>query len=256
MIPRISVVFPCYNSEKFLAESIESILNQTYTDFELIILNDGSTDRSKEIIHSYHDNRIIYVENSCNLRVVKTLNKGLALSKGEFIARMDSDDIAYPDRFQIQIDYLDSHLDVGMVGSWMDCFPTRQGEGHHKEFITYFDILKGWCINHPTVMIRKEVLDKFDLYYYDEYKGAEDYELWSRLIRYTKIINIQKSLIRYRWHESNVSGAQVEDPYRYVNLVKRNMLNFLTADPKCQMDILNSLYLSPKVLQPAESANH
>ena len=232
--PRISVILPCYNSEKYIAESIESILNQTYADFELILLNDGCTDGSKEIIQSYKDDRIIYFENPGNIGLIKTLNKGISLSNGELIARMDSDDIAYPDRFKIQIEYLDSYPDIGLVGSWMDFFPAREGEGRHKEHITYFDILKGWCINHPTVMLRKKLLDQYNLFYDGKYKYAEDYELWSRLIRYTKIANIQIPLLRYRWHGNNASAENVDEMHKNAILVKKNMLNFLTDDVGCQ----------------------
>ena len=236
-MPRISVIMPCFNSEKFLPESIESILSQTYADFEVFVLNEKRTDGTEELVKSYADTRIVYVEDPGHIGIAKTRNKGIGLSGGEFIAMMDSDDIAYPDRFQVQVDYLDSNPDVGVVGGWMDFFPTRQGDGHHKEFITYLDVLKGWCINNPTVMIRKKILDQFGLLYAEDCKEAEDYELWSRIIRYTKIVNIQRPLVRYRWHGGNRSTTGGNGVDVSAKSIKQNMLDFLTEDKECQRRI-------------------
>ena len=102
-VPGVSVVMPAYNAEKYLREAIDSILAQTYTDFELIIINDGSTDSTKEVIHSYSDPRIIYIENERNSGICITLNKGLDASRGRYIVRMDSDDISVPERLEVQV---------------------------------------------------------------------------------------------------------------------------------------------------------
>ena len=115
----ISVILPAYNAEKFLREAIDSILGQTYKNFELIVLNDGSTDRTEDIILAYDDPRIRYVKNEKNLKLIKTLNKGIDLAKGEYIARMDADDISLPRRFEIEVNYLQEHSDIDVVS----CFP-------------------------------------------------------------------------------------------------------------------------------------
>ena len=155
---RISIIMPAYNAEKYIREAIESILNQTYTDFEFIIINDGSTDKTKEIIKSYSDPRIVYMENEENSGIVVTLNKGLKCAQGEYIARMDSDDISLPDRFEKQIAYMDKHKDVGVLGTSIIIF----GEGI-KEQIYQFDskykkakadLFFNSSLAHPTVMIQ------------------------------------------------------------------------------------------------------
>ena len=114
--PLVSVVLSAFNDENFLRSSIESILNQSYEDFEFIIVNDGSTDGSQAIIESYDDNRIKLVRNSENIFLAASLNKGIRLSKGKYIARMDSDDIAHPDRFSKQVEFLESNSDYGLCG--------------------------------------------------------------------------------------------------------------------------------------------
>jgi glycosyltransferase involved in cell wall biosynthesis len=124
-MPRISVVMSVYNGEKYLRQAIESILQQTYTDFEFIIIDDGSTDSSREIIQSYDDKRIRLVINEQNIGLTKSLNKGIRLAKGEFIARMDADDISLPQRFEKQVAYLDSHPEVGVLGTYANIIDHR-----------------------------------------------------------------------------------------------------------------------------------
>ena len=115
--PLISVILPAYNAERFLEEAIDSILAQTYKNFELIVLNDGSTDRTEEIILSYNDPRIRYIKNESNLKLIKTLNKGIALARGKYIARMDADDISLPTRFEKEIEFMEIHPDIGVCSS-------------------------------------------------------------------------------------------------------------------------------------------
>ena len=115
--PAVSVVMPVYNGEKYLRESIDSILNQTYTDYEFIIVNDGSNDKTEEIILSYNDNRIRYIKNEKNLQIVKSLNRGIELAKGRYIARMDADDISLPRRFEKQITFMENNLEIGVCGT-------------------------------------------------------------------------------------------------------------------------------------------
>ncbi|HGF9542707.1 TPA: glycosyltransferase family 2 protein, partial [Acinetobacter baumannii] len=113
----VSVVLPAYNAELYLKEAIDSVLSQTFTDFELIILNDGSIDRTEEIILSYNDSRIVYVKNEKNLGLIGTLNKGINLAKGKYIARMDADDICLPERFKKQVDFLEKNNEIDLIGT-------------------------------------------------------------------------------------------------------------------------------------------
>ncbi|MBD5282992.1 MAG: glycosyltransferase family 2 protein [Bacteroides sp.] len=204
-VPRVSVIMPVYNAERYLREAIDSILNQKYTDLELIIINDGSKDSSKEIILSYEDPRIVYLENKENSGICVTLNNGLDVARGEFIARMDSDDIALPERLHIQVDYLDTHKDIGIVGSDIEVF----GEGINSYFFEQVHdpdlcaagLLFNPCFAHPTVMWRKKISDKYNLRYDPIYKGFEDERLWWEFAKVTGLANINKVLLRYRKHK-------------------------------------------------------
>ncbi|MCP8319033.1 MAG: glycosyltransferase, partial [Candidatus Methylarchaceae archaeon HK01B] len=118
--PKITILMSVYNGEKYLREAIDSILNQTFKDFEFLIINDGSTDRTVEILRSYHDSRIKIITNEKNMGLTKSLNKGLKIARSEYVARMDADDISYPRRLEVQYEYMKKNPDVGIVGSWND----------------------------------------------------------------------------------------------------------------------------------------
>jgi glycosyltransferase involved in cell wall biosynthesis len=202
---------PVYNGEKYLSEAIDSILYQTYTDFEFIILNDGSTDNTEEIILSYDDPRIVYVKNEENLQIVETLNKGIALAKGKYIARMDADDISLPERFEKQLDILENHLSVQVIfsivelvnengvtiGSWKD-----DVDCHTQESMYSFLPRKN-CFSHPSVMIRKDVAKN---YLYINSKNSEDYNLWLRMMSDGIVFyKIAKPLLKYRIHQDSIT---------------------------------------------------
>ncbi len=228
-VPVISVVMPVYNGEKYLREAIDSILNQTFTDFELLIINDGSSDSTEKIIQSYHDDRIVYIKNEQNLGLIKTLNKGLDLAKGEFIARMDQDDISSHERFTKQIALFEKNPEIGVCGTWFTLFR----ENHEDRIIKHpehndsikIGLLTSCFIGHPTVMMRKKAIEN---YRYDvNYQAAEDFELWTRLIRITKFYNIQESLLKYRFHSSNISV--LENSVQVVNtkIITGNQLKYI-----------------------------
>ncbi|MCQ2966114.1 MAG: glycosyltransferase [Alphaproteobacteria bacterium] len=241
--PKISVVLPVYNvPEEWLRQSIESILNQTFSDFELIIINDGSNGNEDIVIQSYTDPRIRY-EKQANQGLAKTLNKGLTLARGEFIARMDDDDISLPDRFEKQIDFFYKHPEISILGSSFEIFPEKKII-QHPNFPTYFDFLKNCVIAHPSVMFRKNDLEKYNLQYNPEFK-CEDYELWSRAIRYLNFANLQDVLLRYRWHGKNLSTPS-ESFELSVKRVKQNMLDFLTKSDIIQEKLNKIIYPSQK----------
>ena len=199
--PKISVLMPVYNAEKFLKEAIDSVLNQTFKDFEFLIINDASIDNSKKIILSYKDRRIRYFENTKNLGVVKTLNKGLKLTKGEYIARMDADDISYIHRLKIEYDEIIKDDMVAIIASFYDVVDE---EGKHlytvKEASSaeeiYYTLQFRNCLGHSTVMFNKKIiLNEFHGYKRCE---AEDYELWLRVVKKYKIIKIRNELHKLR----------------------------------------------------------
>lgn len=206
---KVSVVMPVYNGEKYLKEAMDSILNQTYTDFEFIIINDGSQDKTKDIIFSYNDCRIIYLENEVNQGIVMTLNRGIDASKGKYIARFDADDIAVATRLEKQVLYMDSHEEVCVLGTGIKIF----GENvmtQTRVFSTNSNKLKAEllfssCIAHPTVMIRKKILDENRFKYDVNFAGAEDYHLWWRMTNVGGIAMLAEPLHYYRIHENQIT---------------------------------------------------
>lgn len=209
--PKITVLMPVYNGEKYLKEAIDSILNQTFTDFEFLIINDGSTDNSEEIIKSYKDPRIKLIKNEENLGIIKTLNKGLDLAKGKYIIRMDADDISLSKRLSTQMRFMDKHPEIGISGTWAKILG---GKNILKRFSDpekiKTNLLFGTSMIHPSVIMNREKINQYKLRYNENYKHSEDYELWTRATKYFPIININKVLLLYRVHDSNTGKLNLE----------------------------------------------
>jgi glycosyltransferase involved in cell wall biosynthesis len=208
--PSITVVMSVYNGEKYLAEAIQSVIDQTFTDFEFVIIDDGSNDNTLEIIQSFmsSDSRIV-LRSRKNKGLVASLNEGLAIAKGKYVARMDADDISLPTRFEKQFSFLENNFDIGVCGSWIEVFgenfkkklwkmPTRDEELKPK-------LLFSVPFAHPSVMIRKNIIDQSGLRYKTDYKDAEDYKFWLDLSTHTQFSNIPEVLIRYRYHKESIS---------------------------------------------------
>ena len=208
-MPLLSVILPTFNSELYVAQAISSVLRQTFCDFELIIVDDHSTDLTPKIIGSFTDDRIQILRHDRNDGLVKSLNDGVALASGEYIARMDHDDIADPRRFETQIDYLKQHPDVGVLGTGIQIM-NGQGElGLAYEFpLAHSQIewaMAFFCpIAHPTVIMRAAIFNEVGGYS-QEASYAEDYDLWERLIRLTKFANIPGQFLHLRKHEQNMT---------------------------------------------------
>lgn len=221
--PKISVLMPAFNAELYISDAIDSILGQTYSDFEFIIINDGSTDKTEDIILSYDDHRIKYFNNEQNLGLIETLNKGLKLCKGEFIARMDADDVSLLERLEVQLKFINENSDVGLLGTWYESFselgskvsryPARHDDICLKQF---FKIQ----LCHGTCLIRKSILVENQFLFDKQYAHAEDYELFTRIARKTKLANLQKVLYRVRKHENEVSNLFSEIQINNTNLIK------------------------------------
>lgn len=212
-MPKVSILMPVYNAEQYLSQALDSIVSQSFEDWELILINDGSTDRSESIIMDYDDERIFYIKNPVNLKLIKTLNKGIDYCGGQYIARMDADDICHPDRLKRQVEFLDSHPQVLMSGTAaavIDNSGKKTGNIHNLTSDDYLQInlMFSPSFIHPSMMIRTEVLkqNKYD----EAYKHVEDYDLWCRIAKLGKVANIDDELLRYRWHDSNVSVLNSE----------------------------------------------
>lgn len=212
-MPKVSVIMPVYNTEEsYLREAIESILHQTYGDFEFLIIDDGSINNAAEVIHSYKDERIKYIKNEKNMGLIKTLNKGLELIEGEYIARTDSDDIALAERFEKQVKFLDENPNVSILCSQFQWFPKNRviappiTDKEIKENL----LLSTNVIGHSTVMIRADLIKKFNLRYDEEFKYCEDYRLWLSVIDKTDFAGIPEILVKYRVHENSICQKNID----------------------------------------------
>ena len=221
MIPKVTVLMPVYNGAEYLHQAIDSVLNQTFSDFEFLIINDGSTDTTEEIILSCDDPRIRYVKNEHNIGLTATLNKGLELASGEYVARVDSDDVMQPQRLELQYEFLKSNPDITVVGSWWGHIDES---GKDPGYITKVPLEPFSCalmmyfdgenpVGHPCVMYRKNAIRQIGGYN-EEYSHAEDLELWFRCsLNRLEFANIGEPLTLYR-----VSQAQKST--RFKNLSK------------------------------------
>ena len=219
---KISVLLPVYNAQDFIFESIDSILKQTFEDFELLIFNDGSTDKSKEIIHSINDKRIIYLENTTNKGIVYNLNKGIYYSKGDYIARMDADDIAFKNRFEKQFYFLENEREIDILATGLQVLGTNSIS--IKEFSPDFHkiyLLKGNTVAHPTVMIRKKSLTSIGLKYDSQALYVEDYKLWlDACLNNLKIHSLSEVLLYYRSHTNQISKKKFNQQVNNSRLLK------------------------------------
>lgn len=205
---KVSVVMSVYNGEKYVKTAVESILAQTFTDFEFIIINDGSTDGTARILSNYQDARVRLTHQE-HLGLTRTLNRGIRMARGEYIARMDVDDISLSERLKKQVDFLEDNPDVGVVGTayyeidsegrtiGRKIFPVEDEE-LRKALIRYNPLF------HGSVMIRKSVFDQVGLYN-ESFIRAQDYELWFRIARHFKLANLPDLLAMRRYEDMNIS---------------------------------------------------
>lgn len=225
--PLVSVLIPCYNAEKHVEQALRSIMTQTYTNLEIIAINDCSTDKTREILLELAsaDKRIKVIDNEVNLRLIATLNKGISLCNGAYIARMDADDISLPQRIEKEVLFLEKNKDIDIVSTLFYAFPSSNPNKrslHHnpakpEELQAYMLFKSGVC--HPASMIRKRVFCELGLKFESQYLHVEDYALWSEAIYKTKIANIPEPLLLYRVHENQVSSLNEQQQTENKKLV-------------------------------------
>jgi glycosyltransferase involved in cell wall biosynthesis len=215
-MPLVTVIMPVYNAASYLEEAVNSILNQTFVDFEFLIFNDGSTDSSSSVLNNIYDSRIVLYDYKDNTGYVKHLNKGLEVAKGKYIARMDSDDIALPTRFAQQVALLEEEPEVGLCGTAYNNFGARSytvkvplNDSEAKRYL-----LRDSPFGHPTVMFRKSIIEQYSFCYDKDYMPAEDYKLWYDFSKVSKIKNLPDVLLHYRVHLHQISS--------YMNETQRN----------------------------------
>ncbi len=220
----ISVIMPVYNAQTYLRECIDSVLNQTFADFEFIIIDDCCIDGTIAILASYNDARIKIFKNETNLGLTKSLNRAIELAQGKYIARMDADDICLPARFEKQFLLLEANPQIGLCGTWYENFGDKTGTAKynttHNEIVLGLLYQSQFC--HPTVMMRKEILDRHHLRYDTAFTTAQDYELWSRMAHVCETANVDEVLLRYRFHAESVSSKKKEQQLQNRNKIIAN----------------------------------
>lgn len=206
--PLVSVLMPVYNGERYLKEAIDSILNQTYSNFELIICNDCSTDNTQSIIKQYTDHRILYFENSKNRGIVYTRNKLFSLAKGIYLSIMDCDDIAQKTKFEKQIEFLEKNTSYGICGTWAKMIDSQKStigylQPPSKNEDIKINLMFQSSFVQSTVIMRKAAFNNIE--YNLDFPVAEDFDLWERLSHKTNMYNIPSFLLYYRVHKNNIS---------------------------------------------------
>jgi glycosyltransferase involved in cell wall biosynthesis len=233
-MPKITVLMPVYNGEKYLDSAVQSILSQTFKDFEFLIIDDGSTDGSAEIIRKFEDTRIKLVQNKKNLGLPTTLNLGLDIASGEYIARMDCDDISHPQRFEKQVEFMDNNPDVSICGTWMKTIGDKAGiviEAPKTNEEIKCSLLFSGGIPHPTVFMRKKEFDRHNLRYSKDYLDSEDTELWIRALKYLQASSLQEVLYSYRIHPAQACRTDNQRKKETTRKIIREQLSDLLMSP-------------------------
>lgn len=215
--PAITVLMPVYNASRFLRESIESILNQSFTDFEFLIIDDGSIDNTSAIVESYSDTRIRFIKNDQNLGISATLNRGISLAQSSLIARMDADDVSYPDRLKKQYDYMKYHPECALLSTWVKVVTEENTfirlERYRSEFYYYNLTFECWMY-HPSIMFRREPIVKVGMY---SKPYSEDYDLFWKVSSQFKIWNLPEPLLDYRIASTSLNLVLRKVEYEIAN---------------------------------------
>ncbi|RBQ07845.1 glycosyltransferase [Pedobacter miscanthi] len=259
--PRISIVMPCYNAAKHIAQSIQSILDQTLTDFELIIIDDGSNDKTEIVIRSFKDVRIKYHKLGLNQGNYSARNIGMKLARGKYIAMLDADDIAKIDRLEIQFNFLEKHKSIGCLGGLSEVIDDN-GEliGKIDRPLSYKEIkvsfLKDNYLTQSTLMFRSTLIKKHNLRYNERYMYAGDYDFVARMIQLFKVVNLDKVLVQYRIHPSQISSAKKREQQRFAKEIRGRQLDifqirYTKKDLKLYLSVISEQILTREKIDSA-----
>lgn len=206
---KVSIITSVYNCESYIKEMIDSILCQTCTDWELILFDDASEDCTSDILNSIKDERIVRIKNPSNMGLTKNLNSALHIAKGEYIVRIDADDIAMPERLELQVRFMEQNPDIVLSGCWMQCFGEVNDitKTHLNDDDVRIDLLFNSAIMHPTFIVRNNVLRQYNIKYNENLKYAQDYDFTYRLSKYGRLANIPEILVKYRTHRNQIGCA-------------------------------------------------
>ena len=241
-MPKVSVLMPVYNGEKYIAQAMDSVLSQSYRDFELLVIDDGSTDASAEIIASYSDKRVRYVANPTNLGLAGARNRAIEVSSGEYFAWLDCDDISRPDRLIEQITLLDANPNMGLCGTWVRTLGLNPE--HVWRYPTDPEFVRGRMLfDDPvatsSVMMRRSCQASEEIHFDTRFPPAEDYDLWVRISRLNGICNIPKVLTLYRIHPNQISTIKHEQQKKAVWAIQSRLLQQLQIDPSTEDEALH-----------------
>lgn len=251
-MPLVSVLMPVYNTAPYLREAVDSMLSQTFVDFELIVLNDCSPDNAEEILDTYDDQRIVRYKGGKNVGLSNVLNVGVAMARGKYIARMDSDDISLPTRLQLQVDYLEKNPEIDLVSAAMQLIGAKE-EVWIREINpekVKIEALFHSPVLHASSVWRKESFEKHGLRFEQGMVPAEDYDLWARaLLKGLKLVNLPDVLYEYRIHDAQAT-LQTEKSAEKCRIVQQNYLRTALTSLSSK-----NLELFPKRLWPVFFAN-
>ena len=208
-IPQVSIIMPVYNTALYLREAMDSMLSQTFTDFELIVLNDCSPDNAEEILDTYDDPRIVRYKGEKNVGLSNVLNIGIEMARGKYIARMDSDDISLPNRLQVQVDYLEAHPEIDLVSVGIQLFGDKEEIWVREQDFEELKICALFYspVLHASSMWRKDAFENQGLRFRQEMVPSEDYDLWTRaLVKGLRLVNLPEVLYQYRIHGTQATS--------------------------------------------------
>ncbi|MFI5203107.1 MAG: glycosyltransferase family 2 protein [Flavobacteriales bacterium] len=248
---KVSVIMPAFNSGKYIAEAIESIVQQTFINFELIVVNDGSSDNTAEVVRTFSDQRIRLIELPVNQGNRIAANTGIKEAAGEYIARMDADDISLKDRLQMQVDFLNEHHHIGFCGAHIELFGADSGVWNYPVTEQEFACaqLFGATVVQGVSMMRKKIITDHQIYYSTEGKSyAEDIDYFYRLSKVTRGANVNKVLLRYRRHAENIT-TQLASEGLHLNAPVFKKIVLDMGIPENEMDITAHFWLNSRFME-------
>ena len=272
-MPRVSVLMPAYNAESYVGDAVESVLGQTFEDFEFIIVEDASTDATPEILESYavRDHRIRLIRNEANLGLIRSLNRGLELAKGEFVARIDADDLCRPQRLERQVSFLDDNSDHVLVGASYDAID-EQGRLLWSKITTYDDVQVRWIarfrvpLGHSGATFRRLGPSGQPWQYDERFEAAEDYDLWQRMMQCGRAAVLPDLLFAYRFHDRTITAAmgplmarntftialrhaRLTLPGELIGTMSEFLRSYLTREPMSPQGIVTAVRLFDEMLR-------
>lgn len=229
---KVSIITSAYNCESHIMAMINSIIYQTHCDWEMILIDDASDDNTWKIISEVKDDRLIKIRNQKNVGLTKNLNKALSIATGDYILRMDADDIASINRMEKQVAFMEENPDVVLSGGWMQCFGEIHDitKTHLNDEDIRIDMLFNSAIMHPTFVIRGEVLKKYNIKYNENLKYAQDYDFAYTASQFGKLANIPEILVRYRTHDKQIGSACGDKQRKCADVTRKKILKDLKID--------------------------